>query len=412
MAGLSRSRQFALWTVTALVATGALVAILVLEYRAPAPRHALYVVGIPEQGAALFFGEKRCSTCHAVNGNGGASVGNVGPDLGSIHPARPPMGWLATALWNHAPAMWSKMGGRPPQLNQLEMAHILAFLYQAATADPPGDARVGQLVFTLKGCNQCHTLRGEGGHAAPELTDVAAQGDDIAWVRAMWNHAGRMIGPITKRLGEWPEFQSEEMTHLIAYVGVGRAPGIGQTPAENVLRGSAERGWLAFQVKCMGCHAVAGQGGKIGPELGPDNDLPHTTARFATVLWNHAPAMLARVHQASVAVPVLEGNEIKDIQTFLISLQYFEPAGSALLGERVFNQRGCARCHGPQAEGTTEGPRLKPAREAFTPVSLTSTLWNHGPGMWARAQQLGVPWPALEGTDLGDLTSFLNNPAK
>jgi hypothetical protein len=29
--------------------------------------------------------------------------------------------------------------------------------------------------------------------------------------------------------------------------------------------------------------------------------------------------------------------------------------------------------------------------------------------MWARAQQLGVAWPTLEGTDLGNLTSFLND---
>jgi hypothetical protein len=29
--------------------------------------------------------------------------------------------------------------------------------------------------------------------------------------------------------------------------------------------------------------------------------------------------------------------------------------------------------------------------------------------MWARAQQLGVAWPALESADLGNLTSFLND---
>jgi cytochrome c2 len=323
------------------------------------------------------------------------------------------MGWLATAMWNHAPAMWSRMrGASPPQLNQVEMAHILAFLYQAATADPKGNVRAGELVFSLKGCIQCHAVRGEGGRVAPDLSTVAAAGDDIAWVGAMWNHAERMIGPITKRLGDWPEFQAEEMNHLIAFVGAGKPLGARPATSETVLRGSAERGWKTFQAKCMGCHSVAGQGGKIGPELGPDHDLPHTTARFAAVLWNHAPAMLARVRQASMAPPTLEGNEIKDVQTFLISLQYFEPAGSALLGERVFAQRGCARCHGAQAQGTAEGPRLKPAPDAFTPVSLTSTLWNHGPGMWARAQQLGVPWPALEGTDLGDLTSFLNDPGR
>ena len=140
-----------LWTLAALVATAGLVANLISEYRSPVRRHALYVVGVPEKGAELFFGEKRCSVCHAVNGKGG----HVGPDLGTIHPGRPAMGWLATVLWNHAPAMWGRMRGvKPPQLNQEEMAHVLAFLYQAATADRPGNVRAGQLVFAMKGCVQ------------------------------------------------------------------------------------------------------------------------------------------------------------------------------------------------------------------------------------------------------------------
>lgn len=409
MAPLNRSRQFLLWGVSALIATAGLIGILVFEYRSPTRQHALYVVGIPERGAELFFGSKRCSVCHAVNGRGGHDA----PDLATIRPVRPAMGWLATVMWNHAPAMWGRMRRfPPPQLDQQEMAHVLAFLYHAATADHPGDARVGQLVFSLKGCAQCHAVRGEGSHSAPELSEVAASGDAVAWVRAMWNHAHKMIGPISRKLGDWPQFQGEEMNNLIAYVTSGHPPPDPLPDSETALRGSAERGWTAFQAKCIHCHAVSGKGGKVGPELGPDHDLPHTTSRFAAVLWNHAPAMLDRVRRASLAVPTLDGEEIKDVQTFLISLQYFEPSGSALLGKRVFGERGCARCHGANAEGTPQGPRLKPSGNAFTPVSLASSLWNHGPGMWARAQQLGIPWPTLEGSDMGDLTSFLNDSSQ
>jgi len=405
MAALTKSKQFALWTLAALVAAAGLFAILIIEYRFPIRRQVLYVVGVPEEGAKLFFGEKHCSVCHAVNGTGG----HVGPDLGTIHPGRPAMGWLATAMWNHSPAMWNRIRDvKPPQLDQQEMAHILSFLYQAATADPPGNARAGELVFSIKGCVQCHAVRGEGGHTAPDLSEVAAGGDAVVWVQAMWNHAQRMAGPISRKLGGWPEFQGEEMNDLIAYVSGGQGGAEFDARSGSVLRGSAEHGWKVFQAKCIQCHSVNGEGGKIGPELGPDLDLPHTTARFAAVLWNHAPAMLARARQASLPLPTLEGEEIKDVQTFLISLQYFEPSGSALLGERVFADRGCARCHGFTAEGTPQGPRLKPGPDAFTPVSLVSALWNHGPGMWARAQQLGVAWPTLEGTDMGDLTSFLN----
>src|ERR1035438_4060397 len=104
MAPLSKPRQFLLWSLAAVTATVGLVAILVLEYRSPGRRRMLYVVGTAERGSELFFGEKRCSQCHSVNGHGG----KVGPDLGTIRPARPAMGWLATALWNHAPVMRSE----------------------------------------------------------------------------------------------------------------------------------------------------------------------------------------------------------------------------------------------------------------------------------------------------------------
>jgi hypothetical protein len=29
-----------------------------------------------------------------------------------------------------------------------------------------------------------------------------------------------------------------------------------------------------------------------------------------------------------------------------------------------------------------------------------------------RAQELGIPWPTLKATDVGDLVSFLNAPAR
>jgi len=402
MAGLSRLNQFFLWIVAAFVATGGLVLIVVREHRPPATQRAIYLVGVAEKGSALFFGAKHCSICHAVNGSGG----RVAPDLSGIVPGTPAMGWLASVLWNHAPGMWRQMRGvSPPQLSQEEMAHILAFLYQAASADRPGDPKAGARVFASKGCAHCHSVRSAGGHLAPELSPVAASGDPVEWTRAMWNHAQSMIDPITREIGPWPHFSGDEMNDLIAYVS---GPGAG---ARDVLRGSADRGWQVFQAKCIQCHSVRGRGG-VGPELGPDHDLPHSSAQFAAVLWNHAPAMLQKAQAAGTAAPALQGDEISDVVKFLNSLRYSEPGGSPFLGERVFSDRGCARCHGTKGEGTREGPKLGAGAEAFTTVSLATALWGHGPAMRARAEQLGIPWPTLEPTDVGDLISFLNDPGR
>ena len=292
-----------------------------------------------------------------------------------------------------------------PQLNSQDMANILAFLYQASYSDQPGNPTAGEQVFQDKGCNQCHSVGGTGAKKAPDLSTVSAGGNPDAWTQAMLNHANSMVGPITSTLGEWPQFSGTQMNDLIAYASTGVQPASGKPHRAT---GNAERGWTVFQARCMQCHAVRGQGGSIGPELGPDHDVPLTTAQFASLMWNHAPAMLKVGSASGVAPPQLQGSDMTDLVAFLASLRYFEPSGSPLVGERVFAQRGCATCHGTKAEGTKLGPPLKAGAEAYTTVSFTAALWRHGPKMFESVEQAGMQWPTLQPNDVGELVSFLN----
>jgi len=315
MAGANH-KHYLFWIAAAVVATAVSVVLLVRQ-SGSGERRALYIVGVPEKGAALFFGDKQCSTCHAVNGSGG----RVAPDLSGKRPGTPAMGWLTAVLWNHAPGMWRQMrhgNVSYPHLDSQEMAHILAFLYQAGNVDPAGDLNAGQRVFDEKGCSRCHSVRSSGGKSAPELSSVAASGGSSAWIRAMWNHAQAMVDPVTRVLGHWPQFNGAEMNDLIAYVGAGAS-----NARERVhpAHASAERGWQVFQAKCIQCHSVRGQGGSVGPELGPETNLPLSTAQFAGVLWNHAPSMLKVVRDSGMPLPLLEGDQIVDLQLFLASLR-------------------------------------------------------------------------------------------
>lgn len=391
-------KQLLFWIAAALAATAVLAFILVREGRPGAARHALYVVGDPQRGSALFFGDKQCSICHAVNGSGG----RIAPDLSATRPGAPAMGWLATVLWNHAPGMFRRIRGSQsyPQLDTQQMADILAFLYQAGNADRPGDIVAGQRVFEQKGCVRCHAVRGVGGSSGPALSTVAARDPD-EWIIAMWNHAQSMIGPVTASLGQWPQFAGPEMNDLVAYVSGNPNTSSAQP------RGNADRGWIVFQSRCIQCHSVRGNGGKLGPELGPEHDLPLSASQFASVLWNHAPTMLKLGHDKGIA-PTLDRTGMADLVAFLASLRYFEPVGSAFVGERVFTARGCARCHGPAAKGTQLGPDIHAQGDAYTAVSLTAALWKHGPRMVDRSEEAGIPWPTLEANDIGDLVSFLN----
>jgi cytochrome c2 len=401
-------KQLLIWIPAALIAVALMVAAFTQVRRLTAVRRAPYIVGEPQEGAALFFGDKQCGICHSINGFGG----RVAPDLSGTHPGTPAMGWIAAVLWNHGPGMWRQIRGKNepyPKLNSQEMADIFAFLYQASSIDRAGDPSAGQRVFNEKGCVRCHSVGGAGGHAAPELSKIAAGSNSNAWTLTMFNHAGSMIAPITSTLGQWPQFTGNEMNDLIAYVSLS-APQSATNSRETP--GNAELGWGVFQRRCMQCHSVRGQGGSVGPELGPEHDLPLTTGQFASVLWNHAPAMLRQARENGISPPVLQGNDMADLRTFLASLRYFEPTGSPLVGERVFSERGCSACHGQMAEGTKIGPGLRSGNEAFTTITFTVALWRHGPRMIDRAQELGIPWPTLKATDLGDLVSFLNAPAR
>lgn len=404
MSILTGRKQLFFWITAALIAISLVIALFLLVRRPPTTRGALYIVGNPENGAMLFYGDKQCGICHSVNGSGG----RIAPELSGQHPGRPAMGWLATALWNHGPSMWRliRQKSRPyPELNAQEMADILAFLYQANSIDQPGNPHEGQKVFNEKGCSRCHSV---GGKVAPELSTIAAGGEPNAWTGAMLNHADSMVGPITSTLGEWPQFSGHEMTDLIAYVG---ASGSRAANSGRELHGDAQLGWTFFQNRCMECHSVRGQGGRVGPELGPEQDLPLTPAQFGSVMWNHAPAMLRQAHGRGFPPTELQSQDIANLLAFLTSLRYFEPTGSPSVGQRVFAERGCATCHGATAEGTKTGPRIKPGGEAYTTVSFTAALWRHGPSMTDRAEELGLAWPTLEPNDIGNLVSFLNAPS-
>jgi mono/diheme cytochrome c family protein len=406
MAQQSGGNRRLLWIVAALIAVAVLFVVFAKGRRPPVTTRELYIVGVPEKGAALFYGDKQCAICHAVNGSGG----RVAPDLTGLHPGMPAMGWLATVMWNHAPGMWRQFrqqGKSYPQLGPQEMADMLAFLYQSGNLDRSGDSSAGQRVFTEKGCVDCHSVAGVGGKTAPDLSTIGSGGDSTAWTRAMLNHAGSMVDPITARLGQWPQLTGKEMNDLIAFASHG-APR--QAANTREAAGNAERGWSVFQSRCMHCHSVNGKGGSSAPELGPQNELPLTTAQFAAVFWNHAPEMLRQSKDSGTPAPVFQGQEMTDLLTFLASLRYFEPTGTATAGAKVFADRGCAACHGSMAEGTPAGPALKAGGAPYTAVSFTAALWQHGPKMVDRTWEMGIPWPTLKATDIGDLVSFLNAP--
>jgi cytochrome c2 len=87
--------------------------------------------------------------------------------------------------------------------------------------------------------------------------------------------------------------------------------------------------------------------------------------------------------------------------------QMLTTVGDPERGARLFNEKACARCHGAGAHGTTKAPALDRITRRRTPLELAAAIWNHSPGMSAKARELGIARPVLSGTETGDLLAFL-----
>ena len=365
-------------------------------------RGAYFVPGDPKAGMRVFL-DKGCARCHAILGEGGRTA----PDL-----ARAPAGHLSAAeavaaMWNHAPAMWNKMRTERvslPRFSDPEMTNLFAFLYSVRSLDEPGDPERGRRLLSDKRCLECHAVSSAGRGAGPDLRTWTSHRNPVSWIQSMWNHGLAMRSLMAARGLSWPEFKDNDMADIIAYIRT--LAGVPKTRA-NPRLANAEAGARVFEQKgCATCHSFRGAGGKGGPDLGI-RPLPRTLGQFATLMWNHAPAMWSSMQARKMAPPQFSNQEMADLIAHLFTQRYFEASGSADRGRRIFEEKGCGSCHSPSG-GTPRGPSLAAWRGAASPVRLAAALWNHGPLMLGTMERRQIPWPRFLPAEVADLMEFLS----
>ena len=172
------------------------------------------------------------------------------------------------------------------------------------------------------------------------------------------------------------------------------------------------RGARLFGSKgCVKCHALKGDGGKVGPDLGKI-DLGDTLLDLAGKLLTHAPTMTAGMERARVAKANLTGDDLTEIAVYLYFLKFFDEPGNVTRGRYAFSEKSCNVCHPLSGKGPEGALGLDQFPQNISPIFLSQAIWNHGPDMIARMVQLGIKWPEFKGTEMMDLLEYIRTNAK
>jgi cytochrome c2 len=81
--------------------------------------------------------------------------------------------------------------------------------------------------------------------------------------------------------------------------------------------------------------------------------------------------------------------------------------GDSARGAKVFQSEQCIHCHAVNGKGGKVGVDLgRAVPRNYSPAYLASTMWNHGPTMWAAIESAGIQRPQLTQQAAADLFAF------
>jgi cytochrome c2 len=339
---------------------------------------------------AEVFNKEGCIQCHALRGTGA----NIGPDLGRVADRGFTPATLAATMWNHAPAMWTKMrqmSFQPPVLDEQQAADLFAFFYSVRFFEEPGDASRGKTLFSSRKCIVCHSPNQTQAGAKPVSGWTMAY-DPLQLVEIMWNHSTDTRTEAERHRIRLPLLTGQELADILVYAR--RTVGQTRTPSP-VFHAGPEQGEALFESKrCASCHGEIRQFLSAGLK-------DRTLTGIAADMWNHGRNM-------TLGDTTLAPGEMRQIADFIWFSRAVEGRGESGSGAHVFAAKKCAVCHNEPSSGAPSLTDLAANGRSFSGVTMVSVLTRHGPTMLERMRERHLPWPQFTAGEMSGLIAYLN----
>ena len=174
--------------------------------------------------------------------------------------------------------------------------------------------------------------------------------------------------------------------------------------------GDIMHGWRIFHEKnCADCHAIWGQGGRVGPDLGRIGSGRLTDGQLAGVMWNHIPKMLGQLHQTGLPPVTLSRDEMAHLFALIFFARQLDELGDPIRGEEILRAKRCSECHETDASGESIGPDFAKWGRYANPIVWAQMMWEHAPMMEDAMKRTGMQWPKLEGADLVHIVAYVRS---
>ncbi len=171
-------------------------------------------------------------------------------------------------------------------------------------------------------------------------------------------------------------------------------------------------GRIVFEQKgCITCHAIKGEGGDVGPDLG-DRKFYGSFLELASIMWNHLPSMLGQMRELELPFPEFSKTEMVELTAYLYYLRYLGDPGNLYRGKVLAKEKKCLNCHAIAGKGGKIGPPFDKLAKYISPLYLAQALWNHGPSMEKKLKEMGLERPVFKRGEIVDLSAYIRAAGK